>query len=158
LKPPNTKHLAHQNTYRLYCFLGYLLLPIATIPIGIISNYIFKISLPFNDIQIIFSDSTPLRTSIIISIIVAPIYYLFTIVNRSEMQIQGQVLTHLIFGLLNASFLFYLNFSPETGLSAFFLVMVPQVLCLHILHAIWVHKYRDLTYRKLLSTAPKNHE
>lgn len=146
------------NTYSVYCLMSYLILPFATIPIGIVFFYFSKLSLSDNDIQIIFSNSTPLRTTIITSAIVAPIYYLFTIFNRSEMQIQGQILTHLIFGLLNASFLFYLNFSPKTGLSAFFLVMVPQVLCLHILHAIWVHEYRDFTYRKLLSTAQKNHE
>ena len=144
--------------YRIYCFLSYLLLPLITIPIGIVFFCISSATLPINDVQIVFNGSTPLKTAIIISVLITPIYYLFTIFNRSEMQIRGQILTHLIFSILNASFLFYLNFSPETGLSAFFLVMVLQVLFLHILHAIWVHKYRDFTYRKLLSTAQKNHE
>lgn len=145
-----------KNAYTIFCIISYLILPIATIPIGVAFYYITLFSLPSNDIQIIYHGSTPIWTATIASILIAPIYYLFTIFNRSEMRIQEQTLTHVIFCLLNGSFLFYLNYLPTTGLSAFYLAILPQLLGIHILHVLWVHIYRNFTFNKLLSVIRTN--
>jgi hypothetical protein len=146
------------NPFNFFCLISYLVIPITTIPFGVLIQWVAELSLPKTDILLIFHESTPLSTAIISAILFSPIYYLFVVFNRSEMKLNWQILTHLIFGISNLVLLFYVNYFPQVGLSAVFLVMLPQLLSLHILHFVWVHKYRDIIYRKLLSIVQKTRE
>ena len=68
------------------------------------------------------------------------------------MSIKRQVFAHTFSGLLNIIFIYYLCYrteeqhasweSPNGGLNAFFLFAIPQIVCTHLFHFIWVQKYR----------------
>jgi hypothetical protein len=137
-----------KQLYSLYCLLSYLLLPFVTIPIGALIFWICSGSLPAIDIEIISLGITPLMAALLTSFIIAPIYYFFVVFVRSEMNLNSQIILHLSFIIANLTLLFFINYDLQVGLSPYFLSMLPQLLILHVIHVVWVNKFRDFSFKQ----------
>ena len=138
--------------YSLFKLITHLLIPFATIPVGILFYYACTATLPDKDIHIIFRDLSSISAPFATAIMIAPIYYFHCLFNPSEMTIKRQLFAHTVSGLLNVIFIYYLCYRteeqhaswehPNGGLNAFFLFTIPQIVCTHLFHFIWVRKYR----------------
>jgi hypothetical protein len=151
--------------YSLFKLITHLLIPFATIPVGILFYYASTATLPDKDIHIIFRDLSSISAPFATAIMIAPIYYFHCLFNRSDMSIKRQVFAHTFSGLLNIIFIYYLCYrteeqhasweSPNGGLNAFFLFTIPQIVCTHLFHFIWVRKYRKPLFLKLFTKKSK---
>jgi hypothetical protein len=147
--------------YSIYKLITHLLIPFATIPVGILFYYACTATLPDKDIHIIFRDLTSISAPFATAIMIAPIYYIHCLFNRSDMSIKRQVFAHTVSGLLNVIFIYYLCYRteeqhaswehPNGGLNPFFLFPIPQIICTHLFHFIWVRKYRKPLFLKLFT-------
>jgi hypothetical protein len=147
--------------YSIYKLITHLLIPFATIPVGILFYYACTATLPDKDIHIIFRDLTSISAPFATAIMIAPIYYIHCLFNRSDMSIKRQVFAHTVSGLLNVIFIYYLCYRTEEqhaswehlngGLNPFFLFPIPQIICTHLFHFIWVRKYRKPLFLKLFT-------
>ena len=62
--------------YSLFKLITHLLIPFATIPVGILFYYACTATLPDKDIHIIFRDLSSISAPFVMAIIIAPIYYI----------------------------------------------------------------------------------
>jgi hypothetical protein len=146
--------------YSLFKLITHLLIPFATIPVGILFYYACTATLPDKDIHIIFRDLSSISAPFATAITITPIYYIHCLFNGSDMSIKRQITAHTASGLLNIIFIYYLCYrteeqhasweSPNGGLNAFFLFTIPQIVCTHLFHFIWVQKYRKPLFLKPL--------
>lgn len=144
--------------YTIYRIFTHLLIPFATIPIGILFFYFSTATLPATDISIIFHTNSDIWPSIATAIIIAPIYYIHCLFNRSELTKTWQMGIHAIFILFTLAWMFYLcyrteshfgTWTEESGrLDPIFLFTIPQIIATYVLHCFWIHKYRKTLYLK----------
>ncbi len=73
--------------YSLFKLITHLLIPFATIPVGILFYYGCTATLPDKDIHIIFRDLSSISAPFVMAIIIAPIYYIHCLFNRSDLSI-----------------------------------------------------------------------
>lgn len=142
--------------YKIYRIVTHLLIPFATIPVGILFFYFSTATLPDIDVYIIFRGNSDFGPAITTAFIIAPIYYIHCIFNRSELSKQWQFGIHQVFILLTIVWMFYLcyrteshfgTWTEESGrLDPFFLFTIPQIIATHVFHWFWVQKYRKPLY------------
>lgn len=147
--------------FSIFKLITHLLIPFATIPVGILFYYACTATLPDKDIHIIFHDLSSITAPFATAIIITPIYYIHCIFNGSDMSIKRQITTHTVSCLLIIIFIYYLCYrteeqhasweSPNGGLNPFFLFTIPQIFCTHLFHFIWVQKYRKPLFLKLFT-------
>ena len=152
--------------YFIYRLFSHLLIPFATIPVGILFYYACTATLPDKDIQLIFHGMSKTWPAIATAIITAPAYYIHCLFNRSEMSRKSQLITHVIFCILTVVFVIYLAYRPEDtypnwkihngNLQPIFIFNIPQIVCTHLFHWIWVHKYRKPLFLKLYKKKKNN--
>ena len=150
----------------MFKFISHLIIPFTTIPIGILFFYFSTATLPAKDIAIIFHTNSDIWPSITTAIIIAPIYYIHCLFNRSELSKQWQFGIHSFFILFTMVWTLYLcyrteshfgTWTEESGkLDPIFLFTIPQIIATYVLHWFWVHKYRKALYLKWFSTPRAN--
>ena len=150
-----------QFIFFIYKLLTHLMIPFATIPLGIVFFYFCTVNLPHKDIEIIFyGNITGIWPAIATAIIIAPTYYIHCLFNRSDLSPKWQLSTHVVFVSLTIGLMYYLcyrseshheTWTEESGkLDPFFLFTIPQIIATHILHWFWVQKYRRPLFLKWL--------
>lgn len=144
----------------------HLMIPFATVPVGVLFCYFSTATLPATDIAIIFHANSDIWPSIATAIIIAPVYYIHCLFNRSELSKQWQFGIHNFFILITLACMFYLcyrtdshfgTWTEESGkLDPFFLFTIPQITATYVLHWFWAHEYRKTLYLKWFSTPRAN--
>jgi hypothetical protein len=129
--------------YFIFRLVSHLLIPFATIPVGILFYYFSTATLPDKDIQLIFHGTSATWPAIATAILIAPPYYIHCIFNRSEMSRKWQLITHAIFGLFTMVGVVYLTYRPADtshswesingSLQPSFLFTIPQIVCTHVI-------------------------
>jgi hypothetical protein len=152
--------------YTIYRIFTHLLIPFATIPIGLLFYYFSTATLPTADIAFIFHTDSDIWPSIATAIIIAPIYYIHCFFNRSELTKTWQLGLHIVFILITLAWMFYLcyrteshfgTWTEESGrLDPIFLFTIPQIIATYVLHWFWIHKYRKALYLKWFNTPRAN--
>jgi hypothetical protein len=147
--------------YSLFKLITHLLIPFATIPVGILFYYACTATLPDKDIHIIFHDLSSISAPFATAITITPIYYIHCLFNGSDKSIKRQITAHTVSCLLIIIFIYYLGYrteeqhasseSPNGGLNPFFLFTIPQIFCTHLFHFIWVQKYRKPLFERLFT-------
>lgn len=143
--------------YTIFRIITHLMIPFATIPLGIVFFYFCTATLPLKDIEIIFyGNITGIWSAIAIAIIIAPTYYIHCLFNRSDLSPKWQLGTHVVFVSLTIGLMYYLcyrseshhgTWTEESGkLDPFFLFTIPQIIATHVFHWFWVQKYRKSLY------------
>lgn len=144
------KHKHLKFLYTLYSLLTNLLIPFATIPVGIVFYYFSTATLPEKDINLIFyNQPSPVWAALLVTILIAPVYYLHCVFSRSEMSIKLQTILAILFLAMNLASQCYLSFREGYGLSAFFLFTIPQTFFTYGFHLLWVTKFRDSLFKRL---------
>lgn len=144
------KHKHLKFLYTLYSLLTNLLIPFATIPVGIVFYYFSTATLPEKDINLIFfNQPSSVWAAIVVAILIAPVYYLHCVFSRSDMSLKWQTILAVLFFSINLAFLGYLSFREGYGLSAFFLFTIPQTFFTYGFHLLWVTKFRDSLFKRL---------
>ena len=140
--------------FKFFIFKGltHLLIPFATIPVGILFFYFSTATLPGKDNYIIFRGSSDFEPAITTSILIAPIYYVHCFFNRSYLSKKWQFGIQHVFILVTIAWMFYLFYRTESHfgtwtedsgkLDPFFLFTIPQIIATHVFHWLWVNKYR----------------
>mgnify|MGYP003348126904 CR=1 FL=1 len=137
--------------YFMFRHISLLLIPFFSIPIGIVFYYFSTATLPEKDIHLIFfNHPSSVWAAIVVAILIAPVYYLHCVFSRSDMSIKWQTILAVLFFVMNLAFLGYLSFREGYGLSAIFLFTIPQTFFTYGLHLLWVTKFRDRLYKRLM--------
>ena len=101
-------------TYKIYRIISHLLIPFATIPVGILFFYFSTATLPDKDVYIIFHGNSDFGPAIATAFIIAPSYYIHCLFNRSELSKPWQFGIHQVFILLTIVWMFYLCYRTES--------------------------------------------
>ena len=151
--------------YSLFKLITHLLIPFATIPVGILFYYGCTATLPDKDIHIIFRDLSSISAPFVMAIIIALIYYIHCLFNRSDLSINWQIFLHTISVALTIRLFLFLCYrteeqhasweSPNGGLHPLFIFPIPQIFCTHLIHFIWIQKYRKPMFEKLFTKKSK---
>ena len=150
----------HRLKFFIFKVFTHLLIPFATVPVGILFFYFSTATLPDKDVYIIFRGNSDFGPAIATAIIIAPVYYIHCLFNRSELSKQWQFGIHQVFILLTIAWMFYLcyrteshfgTWTDESGrLAPIFLFTIPQIIASHVFHWFWVQKYRKPLYLRWL--------
>ena len=142
------------NRLNFFIFKAFthLMIPFATVPVGILFFYFSTATLPDKDVYIIFHGNSDFGPAIATAFIIAPVYYIHCLFNRSESPKKWQLGIYGIFFLFTLAWMFYLcyrteshfgTWTEESGrLDPFFLFTIPQIIATHVFHWFSVQKYR----------------